>query len=408
MLGSRIGLSGDYSVAASVYELPDAHDDTTRMVLELQDESLERTRQRAGERALGPTAEIDLQVCLPPRSCQGVIRRCACDTRPAQGALRDLRFRPALGWRGRPRRCRRHDRGCSGHAAPHAASASPARASHPSRFPLVVATRSRRGSRRQSTLTAGSQLSRYPVRGPPVADFAGGLRSRSPPGPGFVQPTSTARCAQPIERRRPRFRPARTACLSTCSARSRRVRQRLPVYVYIHGGGLMTGDGSYFDMRQIVRETGVIGVTFNYRLGVFGFLAHPGLDTEHGESGNYGFLDQQAALRWLHRNVAAFGGDPSRVTIGGESAGGWSVCAHLIAPHSRGLFAQAVIQSGSCQTETARSGHATGSGFAADAGCSSANPADARVPPGPSGGCPRPRRERLGFHAASRARTRAR
>ena len=129
-------------------------------------------------------------------------------------------------------------------------------------------------------------------------------------------------------------------------------RQRLPVYVYIHGGGLTTGDGSYFNMEKIVRETGVIGVTFNYRLGVFGFLAHPGLTAEQGESGNYGFLDQQAALRWLRRNVAAFGGDPSRVTVGGESAGGWSVCAHLVSPGSRGLFAQAIIQSGSCQTET--------------------------------------------------------
>ena len=133
-------------------------------------------------------------------------------------------------------------------------------------------------------------------------------------------------------------------------------RQRLPVYVYIHGGGLTTGDGSYFDMGKIVRETGVIGVTFNYRLGVFGFLAHPGLTAEQGESGNYGFLDQQAALRWLRRNVAAFGGDPSRVTVGGESAGGWSVCAHLVSPGSRGLFAQAMIQSGSCQTETRGSG----------------------------------------------------
>ena len=154
-------------------------------------------------------------------------------------------------------------------------------------------------------------------------------------------------------------------------------RQRLPVYVYIHGGGLTTGDGSYFNMAKIVRETGVIGVTFNYRLGVFGFLAHPGLTAEQEQSGNYGFLDQQAALRWLRRNVAAFGGDPSRVTVGGESAGGWSVCAHLVSPGSRGLFAQAMIQSGACQTETRDQANAVGAGFAGNAGCSNANPAKA-------------------------------
>jgi carboxylesterase type B len=154
-------------------------------------------------------------------------------------------------------------------------------------------------------------------------------------------------------------------------------RQRLPVYVYIHGGGLLTGDGSYFDMEKIVRQTGVIGVTFNYRLGVFGFLAHPGLTAEQGDSGDYGFLDQQAALRWLHHNLAAFGGDPSRVTLGGESAGGWSVCAHLVSPDSRGLFAQAMIQSGSCQTQPAAQANAGGTQFAASAGCTDAGPTHA-------------------------------
>jgi carboxylesterase type B len=149
-------------------------------------------------------------------------------------------------------------------------------------------------------------------------------------------------------------------------------RQRLPVYVYIHGGGLITGDGRYFNMEKIVGQTGVIGVTFNYRLGVFGFLAHPGLTAERGNAGDFGFLDQQAALRWLHRNVAAFGGDPSRVTVGGESAGGWSVCAHLVSPDSRGLFVRAIIQSGSCQTQTAARANAAGVQFAATAGCSDA------------------------------------
>jgi carboxylesterase type B len=123
---------------------------------------------------------------------------------------------------------------------------------------------------------------------------------------------------------------------------------RLPVYVWIHGGGLVNGSSNQHDGTKFVRETGIIVVTINYRLGVLGFLAHPALTAAQGESGNYGFMDQQQALRWVRRNIAAFGGDPRRVTIGGESAGGWSVCGHLAAPGSRGLFAGAVIQSGSC------------------------------------------------------------
>jgi carboxylesterase type B len=111
---------------------------------------------------------------------------------------------------------------------------------------------------------------------------------------------------------------------------------RLPVYVWIHGGGLATGSSNQHDATKFVRETGIIVVTINYRLGVLRFLAHPALTAAQGESGNYGFMDQQQALRWVHRNITAFGGDPHRVTIGGESAGGWSVCGHLSAPGSRG------------------------------------------------------------------------
>jgi carboxylesterase type B len=217
-----------------------------------------------------------------------------------------------------------------------------------------------------------------PYAAPPV----GALRWR-PPGP--VRPWSGVRpadqygnvCGQPASSDGPGS--TSEDCLFINVQRPSRgdMRQRLPVYVYIHGGGLITGDGSYFNMEKIVRQTGVIGVTFNYRLGVFGFLAHPGLTAEEGDSGDYGFLDQQAALRWLHRNVAAFGGDASRVTVGGESAGGWSVCAHLVSPDSRGLFAQAIIQSGSCQTQTAAQAEAAGTQFAATAGCSDAPPTHA-------------------------------
>jgi para-nitrobenzyl esterase len=146
-------------------------------------------------------------------------------------------------------------------------------------------------------------------------------------------------------------------------------RDRLPVHVFIHGGGLVNGSGSQNDESKLVSETGVIGVSFNYRLGVFGFLRTPGLARESADAGNYGFLDQQAALRWVQRNIGAFGGGASRVTIDGESAGGWSVCGHLVSPGSRGLFRRAMMQSGSCSSQTPARAEQRGSAYLTAAGC---------------------------------------
>jgi para-nitrobenzyl esterase len=144
---------------------------------------------------------------------------------------------------------------------------------------------------------------------------------------------------------------------------------RLPVFFWIHGGALQIGSADGYDGSTLARETGAVVVTINYRLGVFGFLGHPALTAEAGESGNYGLDDQQAALRWVHRNIGAFGGDPRAVTIGGESAGGWSVCAHLTSPHSRGLFAGAIIQSGGCVSGTQADSEAAGTAAATQVGC---------------------------------------
>jgi para-nitrobenzyl esterase len=125
---------------------------------------------------------------------------------------------------------------------------------------------------------------------------------------------------------------------------------RLPVLVYFFGGGFMAGDGSEprYDGASMARK-GVVAVTVNYRLNVFGFLAHPELTKEspHHASGNYGLLDQVAALRWVRRNIAAFGGDPARVTIAGESAGSISVSAQMASPLSKDLIAGAIGESGS-------------------------------------------------------------
>ena len=119
-----------------------------------------------------------------------------------------------------------------------------------------------------------------------------------------------------------------------------------PVMVWIHGGAFTGGSGKIYDGRWLVSR-GVIVVTINYRLGTLGFLADPSLGPP-GDVGNYGLQDQQAALRWVRDNIAEFGGDPEKVTVAGESAGGMSVCDHLVAPGSQGLFRAAIIQSAPC------------------------------------------------------------
>jgi para-nitrobenzyl esterase len=125
--------------------------------------------------------------------------------------------------------------------------------------------------------------------------------------------------------------------------------ERLPVLVYIHGGAYTSGSGEVlvYDGERLAAR-GLVVVTFNYRLGVFGFFAHPELSAEspHRASGNYGLQDQIAALEWVHRNIAAFGGDPSSVTIAGQSAGAGSVHLLTAAPRARGLFQRAIAQSG--------------------------------------------------------------
>lgn len=125
--------------------------------------------------------------------------------------------------------------------------------------------------------------------------------------------------------------------------------KRLPVYVWFYGGGFAAGSGDEprYDGESFAKH-GIIVVNVNYRLGIFGFFSHPEITKEspHQASGNYGLLDQVAGLEWVHRNIAAFGGDPHMVTIGGESAGSLSVSALMASPLSRDLFQQAVGESG--------------------------------------------------------------
>ncbi|WP_316738785.1 carboxylesterase/lipase family protein [Pedobacter aquatilis] len=123
-----------------------------------------------------------------------------------------------------------------------------------------------------------------------------------------------------------------------------------PVYIFIHGGSFIHGDGSQpaYDGESMAKQ-GIVYVSINYRLGIFGFMAHPELckESEHGASGNYGLLDQVAAFKWVKNNIAAFGGDPNKITIGGESVGAQSISAHMTSPLSKGLFNAAIAQSSS-------------------------------------------------------------
>ncbi|HJP62613.1 MAG TPA: carboxylesterase family protein [Mucilaginibacter sp.] len=126
-------------------------------------------------------------------------------------------------------------------------------------------------------------------------------------------------------------------------------KEKLPVLVYFYGGGFVAGDGSEsrYDGESMATK-GIVAVTVNYRLGVFGCLSHPELTKEspHHASGNYGLLDQHAALEWVQKNIAAFGGDAKKVTIAGESAGSISVCDQMASPLSKGLFTGAIGESG--------------------------------------------------------------
>jgi len=134
------------------------------------------------------------------------------------------------------------------------------------------------------------------------------------------------------------------------SGRAKTGKEKLPVLVYFYGGGFVAGDGSEprYDGESMATR-GIVAVTLSYRLGVFGFLAHPELTAEspHRSSGNYALLDQLAALKWVQQNIAVFGGDPRRVTIAGESAGSISVSAQMATPLAKGMISGAIGESGS-------------------------------------------------------------
>ncbi|MFI6517063.1 carboxylesterase/lipase family protein [Spirillospora sp. NPDC050679] len=223
--------------------------------------------------------------------------------------------------------------------------------------------RTQNGTLRGSTEAGADRFLGVPFAAPPV----GPLRWRPPqPAPrwkGVREATQApVRCVQQTTL------PTSEDCLHLnvyTPPGAARGGKRYPVMVYLHGGSLVSGTGSVYDPTEMTRN-GVVVVTVNYRLGALGFLAHPGLG-----AGNYGLMDQQAALRWVQRNIAGFGGRPGKVTIFGESAGGLSVLSHLASPGSAGLFSAAINQSGAyaLKLPTRAAAERQGAAFATAAGC---------------------------------------
>ncbi|MGO9450499.1 MAG: carboxylesterase/lipase family protein [Candidatus Binataceae bacterium] len=152
----------------------------------------------------------------------------------------------------------------------------------------------------------------------------------------------------------------------------------VPVMVWIHGGSFLQGTGATYDGNALAGKGRMVVVTINYRLGPLGFLALKALDAENPDhvSGDYGVMDQQAALRWVQRNISAFGGDPNKVTAAGESAGAISVCLQLVSPASAGLFQRAILESGPClRPRPLAEAETHGQDFAAKLGCTADVPA---------------------------------
>jgi para-nitrobenzyl esterase len=230
------------------------------------------------------------------------------------------------------------------------------------------------GGRVQGVAVGGGYAFRgLPYASPPV----GNLRWRPPEPPvrwKGVRDASqyAASCPQARSLFEPPGPQSEDCLYLNVSTSTLRRKAERPVLVWIHGGGF-TQDGSLnYDGTKLAAD-GIVVVTINYRLGALGFLAHPALASRPGgPSGNYGLMDQQAALRWVQDNIAKFGGDPGDVTIAGQSAGGVSVLAHLVSPGSRGLFERAIVESGAFALNQIplSSAEAFGESFADEVGCS--------------------------------------
>lgn len=213
-----------------------------------------------------------------------------------------------------------------------------------------------------------------PYAAPPVGELRwadpepppprAGPLDASEPGPACIQETSSASARISED------------CLYLNVYTPNPPARDLPVMVWVHGGAFLVGQGYDYDARRLVADHDVVVVTINHRLGTYGYLAHEQLSeqADDGASGNQGLADQRAALAWLQENAAAFGGDPTNLTIFGQSSGGSSGCFQLLSPDAEGLVQQAILQSGVCGlvgrgTPSLEQGEASGAAIADALGC---------------------------------------
>lgn len=242
----------------------------------------------------------------------------------------------------------------------------------PSNSPVVSLEQ---GAVRGSSSEGYSQFLGIPYAAPPVGDNRwepplppadwSDIRPATTFAPGCPQNASSGVFAKPS---------AAEDCLYLNVFTQLPAPEARPVLVWIHGGGLYTGDSSAYDPRKLVQDGKLVVVTFNYRLGTLGYYPRK-VQKDEPAIANYGLLDQQFLLAWVKRNIAAFGGDPDKVTIAGESAGGDSVYALMASPASAGLFHAAIAQSGGYapKTPTMEQAAPKGDRFAKAAGCADAS-----------------------------------
>ncbi|MBV8684070.1 MAG: carboxylesterase family protein [Caulobacteraceae bacterium] len=224
-----------------------------------------------------------------------------------------------------------------------------------------------------------------PYAAPPVGELR--WAPPQPPTPWTGERDATrfaAVCPQPANRSIPKGAVQNEDCLTLNIWRPREWPDRAPVLVWVHGGGDVTGDASEprFDGTSFARD-GVVFVSVDYRLGALGWFAHPALTRAAGSKAplaNYGLMDQIAALRWIQANIARFGGDPRRVTLAGQSAGGEAVLTLMSTPAARGLFQQAIVESAPvwAPTPNLATAEAAGKELAQRAGASDAELATLR------------------------------
>ncbi|MFJ6795162.1 carboxylesterase/lipase family protein [Streptomyces sp. NPDC091268] len=232
------------------------------------------------------------------------------------------------------------------------------------------------GALRGQTRDGAQEFLGVPYAAPPVGESR--LRAPRPPArwTGVREVTRQApACLQfsPFGLRDPLAVSEDCLYLDVYRPRAARAGAGLPVVLWLHGGAYSQGTGTQFGGRTMAELTGSVVVSINYRLGQLGYLGLPEITGEDGRaSGSFGLMDQIEALRWTRRNIGAFGGDPGRVMVAGQSAGSGSVCALLAAPSAAGLFHRAVLQSGPCtllRTPDRARAEAEGRDFAARAGC---------------------------------------